>query len=122
MNLKTHEITPVAKPRMTRRDKWLSPPRPGVAKYWRFCDQIKANRVDLPKQGAHVTFIMPMPKSWSKKKKGLMCGEFHEQTPDLDNLLKALGDAVYSQDKDISDIHVSKIWGTRGAIIITAEK
>ena len=114
----TYEITPVAKPRMTRKDKWLKPPRACVAKYWRFCDAVKAHRVDLPKKGATVTFILPMPPSWSKTKRLYMCGSPHEQTPDLDNLMKALGDSVYGQDKIISDIRIIKIWGTRGAIVI----
>ena len=34
------------------------------------------------------TFILPMPKSWSKKKKQLMHGKPHIIKPDLDNIIK----------------------------------
>jgi len=39
------------------------------------------------------------------------------QTPDLDNLLKALLDALYGQDCFIWNIgNIQKIWGQTGAI------
>ena len=117
---KRYDITPVPKPRMTKSDAWKK--RPGVMRYWAFKDQIQAAKLKLPKRGAHVVFCMPMPKSWPKKKKDQMIGLPHEQTPDLDNLLKALGDAVYKNDSAISDIRASKIWSDKGAIIITEGK
>ena len=112
-------ITPAPKPRMTRRDKWLKPPRPAVKRYWDFCLQCKLEKVILPCYGAHVTFILPMPKSWSKKKRIQYDGKPHMDTPDLDNLLKALGDAIYSNDSGIYDIWIEKKWGVEGKIIIT---
>ena len=112
-------ITPVPKPRMTRRDKWLKPPRPGVGRYWKFVTQCKLEKVVLPCFGAHVTFILPMPKTWSKKKRIQHDGKPHMDTPDLDNLLKALGDAIYSNDSGIYDIWIEKKWGVEGKIIIT---
>ena len=33
-----------------------------------------------------VSFIMPMPKSWSKKKRAAMDGKPHTARPDIDNL------------------------------------
>jgi len=59
-----------------------------------------------------------MPKSWSKKKKLEMVGRPHKQKPDLDNLLKALLDAVFDEDCEIWDIQATKYWNTRGMIII----
>jgi len=59
-----------------------------------------------------------MPKGWSEKKKEAHNGRYHQQTPDLSNLQKALEDAVYSQDCKIADMHVTKIWGYRGQIIV----
>lgn len=114
-----YKITPIAKPRMTGRDKWLKPPRPSVKRYWDFCLQCKLERVVLPCFGAHVTFILPMPKSWSKKKKIRHDGKPHMNIPDLDNITKALGDAIYKEDSSIYDIHVTKLWGYEGKIIIT---
>ncbi len=112
--MKAYLITPVPKPRMTKRDCH----RPSAKRYWAFKDQVKIFNVQLPYYGATVVFVLPMPKSWSKKKKSKMNGKPHQQTPDLDNLLKALGDAVYQEDKKIYDICVSKRWGFVGGIFI----
>ncbi len=110
-------VTPVAKPRMTRRDKWLNPPRPCVAKYRAFKEECKLKKVFVH-NGYHVTFHMPVMKSWSPNVKERMVGQPHTQTPDLDNLLKALLDAVFDDDSGIYDIRVSKVWAEEGSIQI----
>lgn len=115
-------ITPIPKPRMTRRDQWLDPPRPRVQKYRTFCDRCRLAKVFLPLTSSFVLFVLPMPESWSGKKKCQYEGKPHSQTPDLDNLLKALGDAVYSDDSSLWDIHIRKLWGYEGKIIIQKEK
>ena len=113
-----YPIVPVTKPRMTRRDKWLSPPRPGVAQYRAFKDEVKLRRITLPDHGYHVTFILPMPDSWSNNKKAEFDGAPHRQTPDKDNLEKALLDAIFGDDSHIWDGRVTKLWGAEGRIII----
>ncbi len=113
-----YKIIPIAKPRMTRRDKWLKPPRPCVERYWDFCLQCKLEKVVLPCFGAHVTFVLPMPKSWSKKKRLQYDGKPHMDTPDLDNLIKALGDSVYADDSGMYDLWATKKWGYAGKILI----
>lgn len=113
-----YPITPVPKPRMTRGDQWKK--RPATARYWAFKDEVRIRGVVLPEDGANVLFIMPMPASWSKKKKAEMDGMMHKQKPDLDNLMKALGDAVYDDDSRISSLSgLGKVWGKEGAIVIT---
>ena len=112
-----YKICPVAKPRMVRSDKWRK--RPATDKYWKFVDQCKLERVVLPCFNSHVTFILPMPNSFSKKKKGQLNGKPHMQRPDLSNLLKALEDALYQDDSGIYDIWIEKRWGIEGKIIIT---
>lgn len=77
-------ITPVGKPRMTRADKWKQ--RPPVMRYRMFCDEARLHGIRVPENGAHITFVLPMPKSWSKKKRAAMDGQPHQQKPDLDNL------------------------------------
>ena len=114
-----YDIEPVAKPRMTRRDKWLKPPRPKVAKYWAFKAQCQYERVILPEAGAEIIFQVAMPKSWSKKKKIAMVMTGHQQTPDLDNFIKALLDSVYQDDSKVWHYTARKIWGMQGQIIIT---
>lgn len=109
-------VTPIGKPRMTRADKWKQ--RPPVMRYRLFCDEIRLYDIRLPEGGAHVTFVIPMPQSWSKKKRALMDGKPHQQKPDIDNLEKALLDALFDNDAHIWDLRKTKIWGEDGAIII----
>ena len=112
-----YPIAPVAKPRMTQCDKWKL--RPGVARYFDFKDQCRLYQVYLPPFGATVRFEMPMPRSWSLKKKNEMAGRPHQQVPDLDNLIKGLADAVYKDDSKIWHYHgLSKVWSWSPAIVI----
>jgi len=65
----------------------------------------------LPEIGAGITFFIPVPKSWSKKKKRLHHGQFHDKKPDLSNILKAFEDALLSEDKKIAYYtHLCKRW------------
>lgn len=109
-------INPVSKPRMTQRDKWAK--RPCVLKYFKFRDDIRAAKVNIPEDSAHIKFFIPMPKSWSKKKKLGMMLKPHQQRPDVDNLLKAILDAVFDEDCRVFDIRVSKYWSDKGSIVI----
>jgi Holliday junction resolvase RusA-like endonuclease len=48
-----------------------------------------------------------------------MVGRPHQQKPDLDNLLKALVDACYQEDKGIWNYgELKKLWDYKGSIII----
>ncbi|MDU1091911.1 MAG: RusA family crossover junction endodeoxyribonuclease [Leclercia adecarboxylata] len=114
--MKTYNITPMGKPRMTRADKWKK--RPEVLRYRAFCDHVRLLGVELPEAGAHVTFVLPMPKSWSNKKHQQFNGQAHQDKPDFDNMLKALMDAIYADDAHIWDARVTKLWGEEGQIII----
>ena len=115
--MKVYNITPVGKPRMTRADKWKK--RPEVLRYRAFCDHVRLLGVELPEAGAHVTFILPMPLSWSKKKRLQHDGQPHQAKPDCDNMLKALMDAIYADDAHVWDCRVTKVWGETGQIVIT---
>lgn len=120
-----YNIVPTPKPRMTQRDKFLKPVRPSVARYRAFADEcrLRIGRLDL--NHTKLTFVLPMPQSWSRKKKNLMRGQPHVQKPDLSNLLKAIEDALYSKKytgRDDETIHtlgeLKKIWHDQGAIRI----
>jgi Holliday junction resolvase RusA-like endonuclease len=116
-------VDPNTKPRMTQRDKWTT--RPATSKYWGYKDNIK---LQANLQGLHtlpttiesIQFIIPMPQSWSKKKKAEMDGQLHESAPDCDNFLKGIFDALCTEDKHIALIKgpLSKRWGYEGKIII----
>lgn len=111
-----YDITPVPKPRMTQRDKWVK--RPPVLRYRAFAEECRLRGVTLPECGYHVTFVLPMPASWSTKKRAAMNGKPHQQKPDKDNLEKALLDAVFQDDCRVWDGRVTKIWGQAGQIIV----
>ncbi len=102
---------------MTQRDRWAK--RPAVLRYWAFVEQIRLANVKLPECGAEVTFFIPMPRTWIKKKKELHYGTPHQQRPDLSNLIKALEDSIYGEDSHIwhyADLR--KVWSDIGAIKI----
>lgn len=112
------DITPVPKPRQTRSDKWNK--RPSVLRYRAFADEIK---LKLPRDhdfnNNTIVFLLPMPKSWSKKKKDKMHHTPHTQTPDLDNLLKSLLDAHMSDDSGVHSLtYIRKIWSYTGEVWI----
>jgi len=116
------EIDPVAKPRMVRSDKWKK--RPVTDHYWAFKDllRLQANKYGLktlPESIEYLIFVIPMPESWSQKKKVAYEGKPHKQRPDLDNCLKSLQDCLCNEDSHIWQIRdLSKIWGYTGKILI----
>lgn len=119
------EIDPVAKPRQTRSDKWKQ--RPAVMAYRAFADKLRAlakrKKLTLPADGMDILFYLPMPESWSAKKKLKMHHTPHQQKPDLDNLVKAVFDALCEDDCHIWRLsRVEKRWAKTGVInILTNE-
>ncbi len=111
-----YDITPVPAPRMMRADAWKQ--RPCVLQYRAFRDEVRYQGIDVP-PGAHLEFVLPMPVSWSKKKRAAMYGAPHTQKPDLDNLVKALLDACYTDDSHIWKLSAEKRWGEIGWIAVT---
>lgn len=73
--------------------------------------ECKRKQFKFPPQGASICFFVPVPKSWSGKKKKLYHGKFHQSRPDLDNYLKAMTDALLVEDKYIAHYgELSKRW------------
>ena len=70
----------------------------------------KSKQFVMPPIGASITFFVPVPPSWSKKKKKQYHGTFHQSKPDLDNLLKAFMDSLMAEDKQIAHLEISKRW------------
>lgn len=87
-----------------------------VTRYRAFRDEVRACGVEVPEAGAWIVFWLPMPKSWSKRKRAEMSGQPHQQKPDLDNLQKALLDAIYDDDCRVWSLGAEKRWADRGAI------
>lgn len=112
------DITPVGKPRMTQSDKWKQ--RPAVMKYRAFADELRLRyKGELPQQ-VKLIFYLPMPKSWSARKRGAFEGGPHAVKPDIDNLCKAVFDALSSNDAIIFECKLEKYWSDKGAITIEA--
>lgn len=115
---------PVAKPRMTHRDKWLK--RPCVARYWEWCDRarvallqtgLKLPPADRVTSLAMVAYFEPPPR----KKREAVPGTFHRCKPDADNLLKA-ADCLYpNDDSAIPRVSCEKLWGTPPRLEVTIE-
>lgn len=112
------EIDPVAKPRMTRSDKWAH--RPVVDRYFAFKDALvllcKKQKYFLPDKYG-VRFYIAMPESWSAWRKIDMKGKPHQQKPDLDNLLKSINDCLKVSDQTIYALEASKYWDDEGRIV-----
>ena len=118
MKVTTYQITPVTAPRMVKSDSWKK--RPCVVRYRAYSVKIQEFKIQL-ESPFKVTFNMPMPKSWGKKKKREHEGQPHKQTPDLDNLLKGFLDSVYykKDDAHIWSVNAEKRWAYSGSIEVT---
>ena len=107
---------------MVRGDKWRK--RPEVLRYWAFKDEcllkIRPEQRDLNE--CTVTFCISVPKSWSKAKKVEHYGTPHRSRPDLDNLFKALADALNVDDSHIHTIRARKVWAGTPGIVIDREE
>jgi len=103
--------TIMAKPRMTKSDKWNQ--RPATSKYWAFKDlltmQARIQGFVLSDQ-IKIVAHLPMPKSWSKKKRGEFAFEPHQQKPDIDNIIKSVQDILMKEDSTIWEVHALKYW------------
>lgn len=120
MNYVRYNIRPQPKPRATRSDKWNK--RPCILRYRDYADKLRAMKVGVPDACHHLVFVFDMPKSWSKKKKAESLYQKHQQTPDRDNLDKALLDAVFKHkdggDQHVWDGRITKIWANQDALLV----
>ena len=117
---KVFNTRPVPKPRMTQRDKWAK--RDCVVRYYSFKDEItyQSKHYEVP-DSIRVTFGIPFPKSYSKKKKVELLGKPHQIKPDVDNLVKALLDSLKDKDQSVWRVDARKIW-TSGDGFIEVEE
>jgi Holliday junction resolvase RusA-like endonuclease len=110
----TYQGELMPKPRMTRRDKFFK--RPCVERYWAFADGLRAAAGSLEQRPDIVisTVWVPMPSSWSEKKKAQMAGFPCREVFDVDNFLKGIFDALFKQDKCIWFGATLKYWCQSG--------
>ena len=118
---------PIAKPRQSRRDKFM--PSRAVQVYHAWADLVrltarKADWVMGEPTGEPValscTFVLPVPASWSKtKRQAAVSGDIcHVTKPDLDNLIKGLKDplsgVIWVDDRQVIEYRepIAKRYGT----------
>lgn len=102
---------PMGKPRMTNRDRWAK--RPAVQRYWIWKDHAKScapkGMTDSPLIVSWTAYI-PIPKSWSPKKRVVYEGTLHQSKPDRDNIDKGILDALFSSDACVAGGTIIKRW------------
>jgi Holliday junction resolvase RusA-like endonuclease len=113
-------VPPAPKPRMTQSDKWH--PTDAAERYWTFKDNLNLAAREAGfelGEAFRVVFLMPVPASWSKRKRAAIHGRRHTQRPDTDNLVKAVKDALLARDEQVWCEYATKIWvDGPGAILI----
>tara|TARA_R110000787_G_scaffold218836_1_gene327535 strand:- start:975 stop:1364 length:390 start_codon:yes stop_codon:yes gene_type:complete len=113
-------IDPVAKPRMTRRDRWMK--RPCVMRYRVYANRLREAALlqkYVPANELIMQFHIKMPVSWSKKKKEQMRGKPMQSRPDIDNLQKSILDSLFpDEDSAIWKVCASKRWADVGSVTI----
>ncbi len=92
-------------------------------KYIEWRDELKreCNRVLYFPQtsGYWLKFFIPMPKSWSIKKKNKFRFEPCLKKEDTSNFVKAYEDALFKDDSVIWDFRASKFWADIGYIEVS---
>lgn len=124
------DVIPMGAPRMTQSDKWKTNPnhidqlkrqRRPVMNYYAFKNillyQAKEMQFELGKT-LDALYLIPMPNSWSIKKKERMNGMPCEVKPDTDNITKGVKDTFRKNDSDIWYEKAEKRWAFKGSIII----
>lgn len=111
-------INPMGAVRMTQKGKWKN------ARAQRYLDykneigwQLKKHYKEptLTAIGVKIKFYMPIPESWSNKKKCEHTGKPHIKKPDIDNLIKGIFDSangiVWQDDKQVVACEATKEYG-----------
>jgi Holliday junction resolvase RusA-like endonuclease len=124
------DIVPMGAVRMTKSDTWKLDPnhvdinkrqRPAVTKYFAFKTllTLQANQMGYTLgKWIEAVYLVPMPDSWSKKKKERMNRTPCETKPDTDNITKAVKDTLKKNDAEVWWEKAEKFWAYKGSIII----
>lgn len=113
--------TPIAKPRMTQRDKWAK--RDCVMRYRDWADRLRkiaAGKIPPVDQIAALNWnaYFEPPRSWTKKKRIESIGKPHRTKPDRDNIDKAVLDSLFKNDSGIACGRIEKLWDWNAGIEI----
>lgn len=126
------DIIPMGAPRMTQSDKWKTNPnhtdpnkrqREIITKYFKFKDTLRWQSKSMGYEFSNhldVVFIVPIPDSFSEKKKQRLNGTPVKTKPDIDNYVKAFMDSLKLEDGDVWYIKAIKVYGFKGSILVYA--
>lgn len=127
MILHRFDVNPTPAPRMNRsdlgfrsklnhRDKKKRQRAYLIKRYMEFKDIlgwiVKQKKIELPHRIDFIHFYIPVPPSWSKKKKKQMDRKPMKSKPDWDNLAKSFIDAFPGGDHKVWSVKVEKFWTT----------
>lgn len=124
------DIIPMGAVRMTVSDKWKTNPnhidpkkrqRKVVQRYFSFKNALVEQALKMKYElGCYLdaVYFIPMPDSWSNKKKDKFNGMPCKSKPDTDNITKGIKDALKKEDSDVWWEKAEKRWAFKGSIII----
>lgn len=122
-----YDVVPMGAVRMTGRGKFVKSNAQRYLAYkeeicWQTRQQMKNKEPITGPIEVNVLFLMPIPKSWSKKKKVEAIEQYHTKRPDTDNLIKGLFDSlnniVWKDDNQVCKIFARKIYSENPGIEI----
>jgi Holliday junction resolvase RusA-like endonuclease len=126
------DVVPMGAIRMTQSDRWKTNPnhndpkkrqREVVTQYFdyknKIVQQARQMNFQLP-EVLEVVFLVPMPFTWSEKKKVRNNKKPVKKRPDIDNYVKAFMDAMSNEDGNIWKIIAEKRYAFRGSILVYA--
>lgn len=110
-------IEPMGAVRTTQKQKFVDKRAQRYAAYKQQIAFLVRQQIKTPSESpilADITFYMPMPTSWSGKKKERMNGAVHTSKPDIDNLVKGLFDSLnkiaWKDDNQVYEVHSKKLY------------
>lgn len=120
--MKFYPVIPMAKPRprVTRNGIFVGERGKSGDKWAAFKAECAVRRVLIPSPAPILIFDMPVPSSLRKSQRAARLGRPHQQTPDTDNLVKGILDAVLENDAVVYANLAIKRWvsETNGGIWI----
>lgn len=122
-------VKPMGAVRMTQKGKWTSITATRYMNYKKLVGHEMRIQCKEPFVGplkVLVTFTLPMPDSWTGKKKREQLGAAVAVKPDIDNLVKGLLDSAnkicWQDDNQVTEIVARKRYGYEGAIEMEIEE
>ncbi|MGG3798009.1 RusA family crossover junction endodeoxyribonuclease [Metabacillus fastidiosus] len=113
-------VEPMGAVRMTGRGKYVKTNAQRYLAYkdqikWITKQQLKGRKLLTGALEVEISFMMPIPKSWSNVKKQQAVGEYHTKKPDTDNLVKGVFDSlnklVWQDDNQVAKVTAVKNYG-----------